>query len=107
MNAAAIQPRPAPARGRGDLPGRMARDHADHWHAVVFERDQGAEQRHVVDERLCPIDGVEDPAVATAAIGLTQFFAEDAVSRALRLEESPDSLLGPPVGYSYRRTVGL
>src|SRR6185312_17335868 len=106
MNAAAIQPRPAPARGRGDLAGRMARDHAHDWHAILFQRDQGAKQRHVMDERLRPINGVEDPAVATAAVCFTQFFAEDAVSRALRLEEPTDSLLRPAVGRGYRRTVG-
>src|SRR5687768_7574285 len=85
----------------------MAGDYARDRNAVTFERHQCAEQRHMVDERLRAIDGVEDPSVAAIARSLPELLAEHAVSGAFAGEELPDGQLGVAVGEGDWRAVGL
>ncbi len=67
----------------------------------MFDADQCAEQRYGMNKRLRPIDGIENPTVATRTRLLAGFFTQHAVAGKPVVNRLTDQLFRPTVGVGY------
>ena len=86
--------------------GRESADAGDHA-IVVFDTNQRAEERDTVDEGLCAVDGIDDPAVAISGRCVGEFFAEDPVVGETEFQLLADEQFGAAIGDGDRRLIGL
>ncbi len=103
----AVERSAEPPGGGGGFAGSVAGDNTDDGHPTTLERNERPEKRHVVDEGLRTVDGVEDPAVVAVASGFAELLAQHAVAGAFAKQELPDCLLGAAVGGGHRRAIRL
>src|SRR5262249_5603976 len=72
----------------------------------AVERDERAEDRNAADEVLRAVDRIDDPATLRVT-ARAEFFADDAVVRALAFEHLADGALRRFVHLGHRRLVRL
>ncbi len=84
--------------GPEQLVGDRLVDHAGDDLAVALQPDRNVEMRHAVHEVVGAVERIDDPAVAAVALGLAEFFAEEAVFRPRALELLAERALGHDVG---------
>ncbi len=85
----------------------MACDHADDGVTRALEGDECAEERHMVDERFRPIDGVEEPAVGAGTSRLAVFLTENGMTRAFAREKLADRSFSATIRIGDRCAVRL
>jgi len=91
-------PRADSAGGVDALVERGQADDAKHALTLVFQADQRGIERHAVNERLCPVDRIQNPAESVRAGLIGQFLAKQSVVRKGVGDAAAQQLLGPPVG---------
>ena len=82
-------------------------NHADAAPLVMFDADQGSVQRDAANERLGPVDGIENPAKARRACLLAKFLAQNRIMRKSSGNPIPQQRFCESIRRRDGRSVGL
>src|SRR5581483_4202420 len=106
-DALAVAPGALALRGPVRLAERWQPADADHAATLLLEPDEHAVERHAANERLRPVDRVDDPAPAARPRLLAVLLAQEPVVGERVAERGPERFLGAAIGDRDRRLVGL